>query len=52
MKVYVVMKHDFFTGGDSVVDSVWLNERDAVSRESEIDNERDYVGETVEMEAK
>lgn len=52
MKVYIVMRHEFFSGGDSEVDSVWLNECDALARESEIDYEKGYVGSTVEMEVK
>lgn len=51
MIVYVVMRHEFFSGGDSEVDSVWLKESDAVAREDEINNEKGYCGSVEEMEA-
>lgn len=36
MIVYVVMKHDMWAEGDSVVDSVWHNEADALKREGRL----------------
>lgn len=52
MIVYVVMKHEGWAEGGSVLDSVWHNEADALKREKEIDYMDGYYGSTEEMEVK
>lgn len=52
MKVWIVTKHEHWSGGDCWVDSVWLDEGDARKRESEIDNERFYYASVEEHDAK
>ena len=52
MIVYVVMKHDMWSDGDSVLDSVWYNEEDALKREQKIDHMEGFYGSTEEKEVK
>lgn len=50
MKVYVVMKHENWTEGETVLDSVWHSEFQAREREKKIDNSRDYYATVDEVE--
>lgn len=52
MKVWIVTKHEHWSGGDCWVDSVWMNEDGARKRESEIDNECGFFGSVEEHEVK
>lgn len=52
MKVWIVTKNENWSGGDSWIDSVWLDEADARKREHEIDHEINYYAEVQEHDAK